>query len=228
MPRSVPQSFARKLGLQVIMWGLFVAALAGATQLSRDRADGLAIGPLQGPIQFGWIKVAIPQNWKFQASRGEIQIVATEPEGTRFKRVLIVSQEPLDGPPDPDYLFRELKHEVPLSPIQFAGLNVTGHLARFTVRDEQTGAPTQEYFAQAVLPDDVVIKVQLLGVPGFGPVDSENFQTIVDHISSADNPPRNPLLRRPDQADPIADWHDRPVGSDKIAPAAILSRPARP
>jgi hypothetical protein len=208
MPRPTPHSFARQLGLQAIMWGLFIVALAGATQLSRTRDSRLRLAPMGPPQEFGWLKIRVPQGWIVQADPATLEVAALEPKHDGIQRLLIISQEQLSGPPDPEYLVRQLKHDVSVMPIQFAGLHVTGHLAQLTVRGESEGTISQEYFGVAVLPNNVALKVVLRGVPAFGPIDDKNFQQIVDSLQPATAPPSNrPPHRVSGPVDPIVDWH---------------------
>jgi hypothetical protein len=210
MPRPTPQSFARQLCLQAIMWGLFVAAFAGATALSHTRGLGLRIAALDPPAQFGWIKIAVPTGWAVEVDRAEVRLGAIESKHNGIQRVLIVSQEQLNGPPDAAYLLRQLKREVALTRIEFAGLHIAGQMAEVTIRDEQTGAPTQEYFAVGVLPNNVVVKVELRGVPGFGPIDSNNFRQIVDALQpGADLSPHRMPPGATGPLEPVADWRIR-------------------
>jgi hypothetical protein len=153
----------------------------------------------------------VPSGWAVQVDRAQLTLGAIESKHKGIQRVLIISQEQLAGPPNTEYLFRQLKHEVPLMPIEFSGLHVTGQMAELTVREEQSGEPTEEYFALAVLPNNVVVKVVLRGVSGFGPIDSDNFQQIIDALQfGADLPPNQALPRVTGPLDPVADWHVGP------------------
>jgi hypothetical protein len=230
MPRPTPHSFTRQLGLQATMWGLFVAALVGASQLSflHSRDRGVQIGALGPAEQFGWIKVALPLGWDVKTDRSGNNLAAKEPPHDGIQRILVIAQEQLDGPVDPQYLVRQLKHDVSVTEIPFAGLHVKGQLAQLTVREEPDGPPIQEYFAVAVVPNNVVIRVILRGVPAFGPIDDENFQRIVNSLQpGTDLPPSQVLPHVTGPLDPVIFRRDTPREPAQRAGSSSTRSPPR-
>jgi hypothetical protein len=201
------------------MWGLFLAAMLGAWQVSRTRDRGVRIGPLAPAKPFNWLMIQIPRGWIVFVDEANAQLIGAEPPGGSLHRQLVITQQLLAGPPSNAFVAAQLHGAEQATSIHFAGLHANGVLAEGQFQDERTGAITQEYDAFVFLPDDnLAVTVEFRGVPGFAQIDRENFQAIIDHLQLARAAaPAQSLHHLPVPLSAIGRWR-RPIISP-LAPA---------